>query len=351
MDRLKIFDGNFQVEFPSRGKHSIVLLYKGEKVFTYGRIFCGKFSEVGALEKKFRIHPNQDNLSAEIESTNVIPFGCEYEISRDINAASHLLRITEDIRAVNFGRVGDIALEEVRFPANIASLEYLVYGENTMRKVTDVSAASEIFCGNEPVVMATVLLKNNVKVDFGCGSDVWRLRSASNMEGVSAEFSLAVDEDELVLRRKPLIYAEGVEIEQRPWRFKSIVSWQACEEEQEIVSGAEEFSNAPCMLAPTARREFRRKVRRSKENLICTESVPALCNDASHLEKPEKRELCHFDLEEYMTSYVWANRQLGRQDKKFAFSFKENMFSNTAAVSNLSKSINVLEFEDDEMEE
>lgn len=350
MDRLKIFDGNFQLEFPARGKHSIVLLYKGEKVFSYGRVHCGKFSEVGALEKKFRLHPNQDSLSAEIESANVIPFGCEYEISRDINAASHFLRITEDIRAVNFGRVGDISLEEVRFPADFCTLEYLVYGEKSVRKVTGDAANSEIFSGNEPVVMATVTFKNQVKVDFGCGSDVWRLRSAAGMEGVSAEFSLAVEDDELVLRRKPLIYGEGVEIEQRPWRFKSIVSWQSCDDVcEEPAANTAKFSNAPCMLAPVARREFRRKIRRSQSSLICADSIPVLCCDAAHLEKPEKHELCHFDLEEYITSYVWANRQLRKQGRCFAFDFKENIFSHTAAVENLSKSINTLKFEEEDI--
>ena len=347
MDRLKIFDGDFQIEFPARGKHSAVLLHKGEKLFSYGRVFCGKFSEVGALEKKFRIHPNQDSLSAEIETANIIPFGCEYEISRDINVSSRFLRITADIRAVNFGRVGDVTLEEVRFPATFDSIEYLVYGESSMRKVTDIASAKEIFSGNEPVIMLTVNFKDNVKVDFGCGSDVWRLRSAANMPGVSAEFSLAVDEDELVLRRRPLIYAEDVEVEQRPWRFKSIVSWSDGKTES-FSEEAEKFANAPCMLAPVARREFRRKIRRSQTDLVCAESAPGLCGDASHLEKPDKKELCHFDLEEYITSYVWANRQLGKQGKSFAFSFKENLFNNTAAITNLAQAINKLDFDETE---
>lgn len=349
MDRLKIYDGNFQIEFPLRGKHSIVLLHNGKKVFSCGRVLCGKFSEVGALEKKFRMHPNQDELSAEIESTNVIPFGCEYEISRDINTASHFLRITEDIRAVNFGRVGNVTLEEVRFPADVQSLEYLVYGEDSFRKVSYDALSGTVYDGSEPVVMASVTLSDGTKVDFGCGSDIWRLRSAAALDGVDSKFSIICEEDEIVLRRLPLIYGEDTEIEQRPWRFKSIVSWRGADEEIEKISGeASEFVNAPCMLAPAARRDFRRKIRRSGTDAVCTESVPALCMDASYLEKPEKRELCHFDLEEYITSYVWANRQLNKIGKKFVFSFAPGLFSNTAAVSNLSSGICKLSFDMDE---
>lgn len=348
MDRLKINDGNFRLEFPARGKHSAVLLYKDKKVFSCGRILCGKFSEVGALEKKLRLHPGQDDLSAEIESCNVIPFGCEYEINRVFNASSRFLRMTGDIRAVNFGRVGDITLEEIRFPADFVSVEYLVYGENAMRRVEYKDIAENPYQSSEPVVMMTVTLPDGIKVDFGCGSDVWRLRSAAAMQGVSSLFCLKIEDDELVLIRRPLIYAPETEIEQRPWRFKSIVSWSDGEERDTLTEkDCETFANSGCMLAPTARREFRRKVRRSQGSLLCTSSVPGLCAEAAHLEKPEKKELCHFDLEEYITSYVWANRQLAKREKMFAFAFKENLFSNTAAVANLSGRIKRLEFGDD----
>lgn len=351
MDRVKISDGNFQLEFPSRGKHSIVLLHNGEKVFTYGRVLCGKFSEVGALGEKFRLHPNQDSLSAEIESVNVIPFGCEYEISRDITAASHFLRITDDIRAVNFGRVGDVVLEEVRFPADALELEYMVYGETDFRKVAASEFSGTLYSGTEPVIMTTVTLKDKSKIDFGCGSDVWRLCSARNMAGVSSIFSICCEDDEIVLRRQPLIYGAEVEIEQRPWRFKSIVSWRGAEEETELpAENIRSFANAKCMLAPAARRDFRKQVRRSSGDVSCTGSAPCLCTEASHLEKPDKKELCHFDLEEYITSFIWANRQLNKTGRKFTFSFAPNMFSNTAAVKNLSSAIRKLDFETDDAE-
>ena len=343
MDRLKICDGNFQLEFPSRGKHSIVLLHNGEKVFSYGRVLCGKFSEVGALGQKFRIHPNQDSLSAEIESVNVIPFGCEYEVSRDITAASHFLKVTDDIRAVNFGRVGNVVLEEVRFPADSLELQYLVYGEETFRKVSAAEFSSEIYSGTEPVVMATVTLKDKSKIDFGCGSDIWRLRSAQTIDGVTSLFTLGCEEDELVLRRHPLIYGEETEIEQRPWRFKSIVSWRGAEEDSDKeLTEMQSFDNAVCMLAPAARRDFRKKVRRGSGDMLCEKSVPAMCMESSHLEKPDKKELCHFDLEEYITSYIWANRQLNKSGRKFRFDFAEGLFSATAAVENLSNNIRKL---------
>ena len=341
MDRLKVYDGDFTLEFPGRGKHSIVLKHGQDTVFSCGRMFCGKFSEVGALEKKLRIHPNQDNLSAEIESTNVIPFGCEYEISRDIVAASGFARLTCDVRAVNFGRVGDLTLEEIRF-YNAAKVTFMVYGENSMRECVP-GADHVIYSGSEPIVMATVVTSDGITVDFGCGSDLWRLRSAANMPGVDSLFALKYEDGELVLSRQPLIYGAETEIEQRPWRFKSIMAWKK-DQDKDSVSG-EVFDNAPCMLAPAARRDFRKKVRRSDADIVCANSVPSICDDASHLEKPEKNTLLHFDLEEYITSYIWANRQLNKKGKRFSFAFKDNPFSHTAAVQNLSKVISRLSFE------
>lgn len=343
MDRLKIYDGDFTLEFPGRGKHSIVLKHGKDTILTCGRVLCGKFSEVGALEKKLRIHPHQDGLSAQIESTNIIPFGCEYEISRDITAASSFARMTCDVRAVNFGRVGSLALGEVRF-CNVAKISYLVYGEEFFRDAV-FGTDSVIYSGTEPLVMVTVTTADGITVDFGCGSDIWRLRSAANMPGVSSLFTLKCEDGEVVLTRQPLIYGAETEVEQRPWRFKSIISWSTHEEAESIAG--KEFDNAACMLAPAARREFRKNVRRSdSQNLVCTNSAPAICCNASHLEKPEKEKLCHFDLEEYISSYIWANRQLSKKNNFFAFKFSENLFSHTAALKKLAGKITPLAFDD-----
>ena len=346
MDRIKITDGNYRLEFPARGKESAAIFRNGEKVLSFGRVLCGKFSEVGALEKKLRIHPNQDSLSADIESANVIPFGCEYEISRDIHNASGFMRLVTDIRAVNFGRVGDVTLEEVRFHGKVSKVE--LYNCKADAPVVFAGELPEVlYEASEPILLVTVTFCDGSKVDFGCGSDVWRLRSAADMEGVDSIFSLKKEDDELVLTRRPLIYGAETEVEQRPWRFKSIISWSdAKEAAPALPDGCGEFKNAPCMLEATARRQFRRAVRRSECDLVCAGSAPVVCTDAAHLEKPDKKELIHFDLEEYFTSYVWANRQLGRKGKGFRFAFGETVFSGSAAVKNLSAPIRSLEFDD-----
>ena len=298
MDRFKIYDGNFQLEFPARGKNSFLLLKDEKVIMALGRIQCGKFSEVGALEEKFRIHPNQDSFSADIESTNVIPFGCEYEVSRTMHTASGFIRATSDIRAVNFGRVGNLALEDARFSSDFAKLEYLIYGEDSMRRIEGDFSGTDIYRGTEPVVMMTMTLKDGCRIDFGCGSDIWRLRSAKNIADAECEFFITKVEDEIICGRKPLIYREDAVIEQRPWRFKSIISWHDgnCSETTSA-EDAEKFSTSGCLLSAVSRRDFRRKIRRASGNLICSGCAPQICHDPSHLEKPDKKELCHFDLE------------------------------------------------------
>ena len=348
MDRIKISDGNFKLEFPARGKESAAIFRNGEKLLSFGRVQCGKFSEVGALEKKLRVHPNQDSLSADIESANVIPFGCEYEISRDIHTAAGFMRFVTDIRAVNFGRVGDVSLEEVRFHGKISSVRFFICGSGSAVEYSG-DIPDVLYEGSEPLLLVTVTYSDNSKVDFGCGSDVWRLRSAADMAGVTAVFSFKKEDDDLVLVRRPLIYGAETEVEQRPWRFKSIISWRdAGEESSALPYSCGEFKNAPCMLEATARRQFRRAVRRSECDLVCTGSLPAVCTDAAHLEKPDKKELIHFDLEEYFTSFVWANRQLGRKARSFRFAFGDTVFAGSASVENLSSAIRALEFEDDQ---
>ena len=53
-------------------------------------------------------------------------------------------------------------------------------------------------------------------------------------------------------------------------------------------------------------------------------------------------------MEEYISSFVWANRQLNKSGNTFVYSFADNIFSGTAAVKNLSEPIRQLEFTDRE---
>jgi hypothetical protein len=241
-----------------------------------------------------------------------------------------------------------VTLEEARFHGSIAKVTLFICGKDSPVEYTsDIPAV--LYEGTEPLLLVTVTYSDNSKVDFGCGSDVWRLRSAADMEGVEASFSLRKEDEELVLVRRPLIYGADTVVEQRPWRFKSIISWSSPSGETAAgETGCAGFKNAPCMLEATARRQFRRAVRRSESDLVCTDSIPGICNDPAHLEKPGKKELPHFDLEEYFTSYVWANRQLGRKDKGFRFAFGETVFADTAAVRKLSAPAALLEFEEQE---
>ena len=75
----------------------------GRPLLRLGRTRCGGFAEDGALLKKLRFHASLDSLSASIDTAAVIPFGCEYLVSRELEMVAGLALWTVDVSAVARG--------------------------------------------------------------------------------------------------------------------------------------------------------------------------------------------------------------------------------------------------------
>ena len=112
------------------------------------RAKCGKFGELSALPDKFRLHRSEDGCSADVESSGVIPFGCEYRVSREFSLTPGCAVLTSDISAVNFGKVDGIELEPVVFCGGWNSVEFLIFGEERFRRV-EHGVDGVIYSGDE----------------------------------------------------------------------------------------------------------------------------------------------------------------------------------------------------------
>lgn len=350
----KIITGKeFLARLVTAGEHSFELELQGNVRLAFGRVTLGGFSESNALPSKMRLHESLDGLSCSFEAENVIPFGCEYLVKRQMDIlASGIGTLTDDLSAVNHGAVGDVALEDVIFPGPWQTLEYLPFGENTFRRVELSDTESTLYDSDEVIVMLRLSDGAGVKVEYACGSDLWRHRAAKRTAGAVGHFTVCGNSSEIVLKRSIVAFGEDAVIEKRPWRFKSIFSWSV-ETPSEAVptcdirslkvapNGLQTLAGGggtpfPCLCSSPARKVLKDLIRKSSDDIVLGSVSPAPCFAAAHQDRPGKGELEHLDLGDWVDFYLWANRQLLRKEKSFKLKAAENtLFADSVTVQNM----------------
>ncbi len=197
----------------------------GRPLLRLGRTRCGGFAEDGALLKKLRFHASLDSLSASIDTASVIPFGCEYLVSRELEMVAGLALWTVDVSAVARGIVSAVELEPVTFPGPWRTLEYLIYGEKEFRRVEPGETETEFYRGRELVMSVRLTAADGARVEFNAGGDLWRHRAAMHLPEAEGEYALSGSADRIVLTRRVFAFGADAVIEKRPWRFRNSFAW------------------------------------------------------------------------------------------------------------------------------
>ncbi|MDR0932628.1 MAG: hypothetical protein LBM70_06355 [Victivallales bacterium] len=340
------------------GEYAFELATASRPLLRLGRTRCGNFKEDGALIKRLRSHDSLDALSASIESESIIPFGCEYRVGRELQMVAGIASWTVDIGAVNRGIVSSVELEPVVFPGTWERLEYLVFGESEFRKVELDSKELEIYRGRELVVSVRLISADKNSVEFNAGGDLWRHRAAMHLPEVEGEYALMVSAAGVVLTRKIFAFPPESTIEKRPWRFKNSFAWSLSGDDfavpatESVLDFAttklpesgkrikldQKAASCPCLTAATSRRIFRDFVRHGASNLCVKGLTTGICVAAAHLERPGKKELEHFDFDDYLAFYLWGNRQLAKKGFSLRIdSAAEGLFAGSVGVANIRK--------------
>jgi len=339
-DKLDIIAPSANIEAFSDGENSLTVSFGEKEIMRFGRICAGGFQETLSLPEKLRRHSAHDGLSAELESINVIPFGCEYHVRRVWTIYDGIAMLNCDITADNGGRINSLELEPVVFPFTPEKIEFAVYGDATMRDVENISAGT-LYCGKEPVIMLRAGDGEGNFVEFYAGDDFWRHRAAAHIAGADAEYTLSLDGNGLSLKRKVLIIPDDMTAEKRPWRFKSLIAWK--KDGSSIAFNGNELKIDGCFAEAAPRRKLRNAVRKSNDDLMLCGKFPNICTNAAHLERSGSKELEHGDLTEIATDYLWANRELNKRGKKFAVKAENKFFGNSVALDNLASPLLPLE--------
>lgn len=336
-DRFEVADHGVVWRFSARGKNVLELSADAAGgFFRMERSRCGKFGELSALPRKFRLHRSVDGMAAELESESVIPFGCEYLVARTCRVSSGVAELVSDFSAVNCGRVDGVELEPVVFAGEWKSVEMLVFGEEKFRRISAPSTGC-LYSGAEPPLMLRVVFASGRRCEFALGCDVWRHRGAMRINGAHSEYELVADSDGIRLSRRVLIYAPETEPERRSWRYSALIGWDNGDAALRPPDG-EAFELPGCAMSASVRRELRRIARRAAGSLVWRNVEPGVCFDPAHAGRAGRAELEHFDLAEYLEAWRWANRELTRRGRGFRIVPSEDgLFAGSVIMRRLSE--------------
>lgn len=331
--------------FPA-GKNVLELTNGSRTLMRIVRGSAAGFAEVSALPEIFRLHRAEDGFSATLESRGVIPFGSEFKVERDVVITDGAASMVTSVSACNRGEVGNISLETLEFPGPWAKVNYRLYGEDKMHSCK-YRENGEFYCGEELPWFIQIEYRDGSKAEFMTGSDVWRHRAASRLEGVSSSFRITDVEGTLTFERDVLIYGEETPVEKRPWQFDTLFAWTT-PADKETVSGTE-VAIPGCLASRVVQKNLRHAVRSAETDLHLTGYKAAFCDDASHLDRPGKKVLEHIDIQELFQFYCWANRQLSKKGFALTAALEEDVqLSGSLLLERLSRKPLQLTFEDDD---
>ncbi len=351
-DALKVSAAGVDFNVISSGKDCVEVSGNEGGFLRIGRISAAGFTGDLALPEKLRCHRTLDNLCAEFDSVNVIPFGCEYLVKRHWTVFNNIALLNCDIAADNGGTVRDLELEPVEISLKPVKLEFLISGEKTIRTLNGDEISGEIYNGSAPVLMLRVTGDSGRAAEYVCGDDLWRHHAAEKIEGASANYTICADENTVTLRRKVLITPDEVVMEKRPWKFKSIFAWSRHFTEQRETSDSdpsaiEKFTVPGCFASAYAHRELRKTVRAaaSGKTLVMQGEFPVLCDDPAHLERPAKNPVAHSDLAAAAADYLWANRELAKRGSSLIMESSSVLYGDSVVLHNLGSKITAFEEE------
>ena len=331
--------GNTMI-FPASGAYCGEFRCGAAPMLYAGRVKVDKFSEAGGLAAKHRRHVADDRLSGEIDSENVIPFGCEYRVRRHWRIAGNIAELTCDVAADNGGRIAELELEDLFFPVPGATVEFLVFGEEAFRRDRDYE-------GTEMLMMLRVTAPDGGRAEFYAGDDFWRHRAARGIPGASALHRLTVGADGVRYTRRVLSIPEEIVPEKRPWRFKSLIAVGSPPPTRD--GNASALSVRGCFAAPSAHRAVREFVRKLPAGTAAEirGDFPHFCADGGHEARPG-RTLEHGDLAEVFDEWVWAAGTLAKSGGSCVMHSDNARFAGSVILTALASHPGETIFDEDE---
>ena len=276
-------------------------------------------SEADALNEKCRFHAKLDNAEVVVESLNVYPFGGESLIERSYSLRGKLMEVKLDVKPGKGEVVRDLELEELFFPGEFTGIEFIrsVPKPNEVWQLEKVDFTDERWTSDSPFAVLLLTDADGFQVELGCGGDWWRMQGAGN-----TFWSVEKSAEGITVKRRVVAIDPEESVERRPWRFNYYIAWGRSSAARMLLDNNCEVlapellksAGSECFRAPAVRKLLRKLLRHYQQqscNIVLRLPDVKSCDDAGHLERPGKKLLRHWDLDELFALYSWGNRMLG----------------------------------------
>ncbi len=270
-------------------------------------------SERGALCEYRRIHVSLDSYTAGYEFSNRIPFGAEYKFRRIMELGDGWGTVSCDAAVAGPGNVQSLELGDVVLHGAWSGCRF-AFADGRVENVVILPAGSS-FSSVIPWRAVELTDSDGNRFEIGTGDDWWRWVQP---EDSGSEYSLEIGDGKAVFRRKifdiPVAdIPEEEQIRRKSWRCQWYWAWcPAGMADADMPEAADIGIAAGCCKAPGFQRAVRNAVRKNSASGVIgvARTGDRICPEASHLERPAKKELLHFDRCEALKTYLWANRRI-----------------------------------------
>ena len=292
---------------------------RGETIAEFAWAVLNNSCESDALSEKCRFHGKLDNCEVEVEAQNVYPFGGESVINRTTVLRDKLMEVRIDVQPGRGEVIRQFELEPIFFPGEFTTLELIktLPECNGKFSIENVEISDGVIY-ESAAPWAVMLLSDadGFQIELGTGGDWWRMQGCG-----STLWRIEKTANGIKVTRKVVDIADNEEIQRRPWRFNYYLAWgkkssilPPGKDEEVLTPELKKLANSECFRAPAVRKVLRKLLRQQQENsgnvLMMLPDVK-VCDDAGHLERPGKKLLRHWDLDELFALYSWGNRTLG----------------------------------------
>lgn len=292
---------------------------RGEEIAQIQWANLNNSSEADALSEKCRFHSKLDNCEVEVELQNVYPFGGESFIKRSCILRDKLAEIRVDVQPGRGEVIRQFELEPLLFSGEFAELELIktlppCNGKFQAEKVELTEGI--IYESTDPWAVMVLTDADGFQIELGTGGDWWRMQGCGE-----TLWRIEKNSDTVKVTRKLVNIAADQEVQRRPWRFNYYLAWgrktaiQPPQKDELILTAdLQKLAKSDCLRAPAVRKVLRKLLRQQQEgsgNVVLLLPDVKSCDDAGHLERPGKKALLHWDLDELFALYSWGNRTLG----------------------------------------
>lgn len=326
--------------------------YKGKPLLEIVPISFGVISECSGITKKIRKHTSIDKLSVSMETKVTLPFGTEPTISRFYEFAFNHCKVTSDIDIRKGINAEKFSIDNLFIPGNWKKAGLLKEsGGGKLEIEWQTLEEGKIFFESDKTFLSVVFENSDgLLLEIGTGNDLWRWNSAS-AAGIKSSFRIKKTDKGVTIDRDVFVWDMESPVPHRNWRFHWYFSWMEKDAlqkkaqpskilpfpEKDIIpekgkTAAYDFSTVnlsdsskvkhngnstkvQCMQASVTQNYMKKIIRSAiqksdKYKISFCNIAPHVCDDPSHLERPGKDTLSHWDIVSILDYALWANRQI-----------------------------------------